>query len=361
MSPVRITAGFAALLLVAAACGGGDDDADDTVPTTTTTTEVPTTDPPQPTTSATTTTAATTTTTTLPAIVRQPLTGEPLESEDDILQRPALAVKIDNHANARRNHSGFAFADIVFEEKVEGNLTRFAAVFHSRGADPVGPIRSGRSQDVAILSSFNEPLFAWSGGNPGVTRLIRASFLIDIGHTSSFGGKYYRGPGSAPHNLYSNTETLWEATPEDHPGPPTQQFVYLRPEESFEGEPATRVELNIGAIDIEWDWNEENGEYDRSQEGNPHNDVSLGRLGFENVVVMEVEYGRSSIDSSSPEAKLTGEGPVWIFSDGQVIEGTWKREDIIFRLQYFDEDGEEIAISPGGTWVELAESPPVFS
>ena len=54
-------------------------------------------------------------------------------------------------------------------EMVEGRITRFAAVFHSRDSDPVGPIRSGRSQDVDLLTALRQPLFAWSGGNPGVT------------------------------------------------------------------------------------------------------------------------------------------------------------------------------------------------
>ena len=52
----------------------------------------------------------------------------------------------------------------MFEEIVEVH-TRFAAVFHSQSSDPVGPIRSGRTQDIALFSSFNSPLFVWSGGN----------------------------------------------------------------------------------------------------------------------------------------------------------------------------------------------------
>ena len=41
-------------------------------------------------------------------------------------------------------------ADLVVEELVEGGITRFAAVFHSRNSDPVGPIRSARSTDVGL-------------------------------------------------------------------------------------------------------------------------------------------------------------------------------------------------------------------
>ena len=29
----------------------------------------------------------------------------------------------------------------------------------------MGPIRSGRQQDVDLFGSFNKPIFAWSGGN----------------------------------------------------------------------------------------------------------------------------------------------------------------------------------------------------
>ena len=105
------------------------------------------------------TTVPETTTTTIPVVVN-PLTGAPA-ADESILNRPALVVKIDNHPRARPQW-GLNQADLVFEENVE-QLTRFAAVFHSQGSDPVGPIRSGRQQDIDLLGSLNHPLFAWSG------------------------------------------------------------------------------------------------------------------------------------------------------------------------------------------------------
>ena len=73
--------------------------------------------------------------------------------------RPALVVKIDNVVDRTRS-PGSNQADIVFEEIVEGRRTRFAAVFHSMDSDPVGPIRSGRTQDVDLLRRAQPPLFA---------------------------------------------------------------------------------------------------------------------------------------------------------------------------------------------------------
>ncbi len=111
----------------------------------------------------------------MPADPVMPLTGLPIE-DPALAGRSALVVKIDNHPDARPQ-SGLNQADIVFEENVE-QLTRFAAVFQSNAPDPVGPIRSGRTQDVELLGSLNKPIFAWSGGNPGVTKIINASDLV---------------------------------------------------------------------------------------------------------------------------------------------------------------------------------------
>lgn len=362
MTIKHTAAALAAAALIAAGCSGGSGEATITEPSTTSTTTTSTTVAPTTTSTTTSTTMAPTTTeaappTTLPAVIRQPLTGQPLDDESEIIQRAALAVKIDNHAAARRNHTGLAVADIVYEEKVEGGLTRFAAVFHSQDADPIGPIRSGRSQDVALLSSLNRPLFAWSGGNPGVTRLIRDSFLTDLNFQFNT-GSYYRGPGGSPHNVYSSTEALYRLTPEDHPGPPRQQFEYVRDEQVFAGDPATEIDLRIGNISIAWNWNADSGRYERSQQGSRHTDKTYGAIDADNVVVLVVEYRPSQIDRTSPEAQTLGNGPVYVFSNGQVVTGRWSRDLEVYAMTLVDDDGAPILLTPGQTWVELGEAVP---
>ena len=51
---------------------------------------------------------------------------------------------------------------------------------------------------------------------------------------------------------------------------------------------------------------------------------------------------------------------MFVFSNGQFIEGTWKREVGIYPLQFFDLDGNEIELTPGNTWIELAEEVPTL-
>ena len=353
MSRTRLFIAVTAFALIAAACGGGGDETADTTSTTSTSTTTTTVK------RTTTTSSTSSTTTTLPPTIRRPLTGEVLESEDDLLQRPALVAKIDNNSRAVPNHSGLAVADIVFEEVVEGRTTRFAAVFHSQSAEPLGPIRSGRTQDIDLFTSFNSPLFVWSGGNGNVTRLINESSLINMGPNNA--GGYYRGPGSAPHNLYTTTDNIWFQTPPDHPGPPPQQFEYLDDDEGVDGEATAGVEVSVGNENIGWTWNPDEQRFDRSQRGQEHNDKTYGRIRASNVVIMGVEYRPSVADRRSPEAQTVGQGFAWIFTDGQLREGLWQRDVNTEPIRFVTAEGEAIELAPGNTWIELADNADLFA
>ncbi len=368
---------FAALAVGATGCSGGDDEqaqvanlavlpvstttplATTTVaPTSTTATTIAPTTTVAPTTVAptSTTVAPTTTTTTLPPIPRQALTGEPLGDDVAPIDRPALVVKIDNAPPARRNQSGLAVADVVFEEIVEGDITRFAAVFHSRDSEVVGPIRSGRTQDIDLFSSFETPLFAWSGGNPGVTELIAAGPFIDLNAVGD-GEGYYRGDGRAPHDLYNSTERLWEQTPAGHAGLAATQFRYVRPDEPFGGELIAGFQLGMRAIDVEWRWDGGRFQFVRFQQGEPHIDASHGSIGASNVVVMVVEYRPSVVDARSPEAQTVGQGPAYLFARGRVIEARWWRTSADDPIKFVALDGvTPLGLVPGNTWIELAEA-----
>ncbi len=340
--------------VILAACGGGDDEAATTsTVASTTTTESTVSD----TTAAPVTTAeATTTTADIEPVLRMPLTGRPIASEDEIPNRPAMVVKIPNNPEARPQ-AGLNEADIVFEEN-NGGITRFAAIFHEQDSEPLGPIRSGRSQDVQLLGAFQSPLFVWSGGNPTVNRMVRDSDLISLSDGTP--GMYRRsGRGGAPHNLYaSGTEAMWENTPDEFELP-IEVFPYLRPDEEFEGDPATTIEVPMEGVTVTWEWDESSGLYQRFQNGRAHETELSGQVTASNVVVMGVNYRPSVADRRSPDAETVGAGPVYLFSDGLVRVGQWIRLDRLDGWGFIEEGGdgsEMLGLEPGRTWVELAKN-----
>jgi hypothetical protein len=291
----------------------------------------------------------TTTTTTIP-IVRAPLTGAQAPDES-VLGRPALVVKIDNHPKSRPQW-GLNQADIVFEENVE-QLTRFAAVYHSQGSDPVGPIRSGRLQDINLLASFNGPLFAWSGGNAQVSAAIRKSTMVDLSHSSANEAGGFRRESSrvAPHNLVAETSKLWTLAPADAI-PPVPQFEYRADGETVptDSKPAGAVKISMDGVDIMWEWSPENLTFVRSQDDKPHVDMQDVRINAPNVVVVSVVYTKSG---SSPVAKSVGSGEVWVYTAGKLIQGSWERLDPLKPFVFKDTKGAVIKLTPGRTWVEV--------
>ena len=117
----------------------------------TTTTEPTTVATAAPTTVRATTTTEPATTTTEPPQPVYPLTGLPA-TDPFIAARPAVVVKVGNYD--AHPQQGTNYADIVYEEIINDHVSRFAMVFHSQATQGVGPIRSGRLQDVDLLGSL---------------------------------------------------------------------------------------------------------------------------------------------------------------------------------------------------------------
>ena len=294
------------------------------------------------------------TTTAVPEIARMPLTGQPLGFAEMPRDRPAMVVKIDN-VGAGRPQTGLNQADIVFEEIVEGRMTRFAAVFHSQGSNPVGPIRSGRTQDVDLLSGLNQPLFVWSGGNAGVVRVIAESGFISLNHTGRPPASgFFRTNRERPHNLFNNTDPLW-AQVTMALGRPTPLFQYLDPGVPVPSDLRSFLQVQMGTNSVRWEWDPGSQSYLRAQGGRPH-ELTDGRANANNVVVMVTAYRPSSVDARSPEAITVGSGIAFVLTGGSYQVGVWERPDRTSPINLRTPEGAPIELLPGRTWVELADA-----
>ena len=344
------------LVLVGAACGAAQADVTVGLPPTTTTTPIatPTNGGTTTTTTATTTTTTTTTTSTTgrPQVV-WPLTGRPADATAPAYRRPALVVKIDNGPLARPQ-SGLNAADVVVEEIVE-SATRYLAVFHSSDADPIGPIRSARTSDLAVLAALGRPLFAWSGGNPGVRAAVGAANVVDVGFETAPRAAYFRRVGrSAPSNLYSSTASLREvgAAAGATDGAPPALFELPASPAGPLGRPASAIEWRMEGVVQRWDWVD--GRFVHSVAGRPHLDRETGEpIVADNVVVLEVAYRPSPADPRSPEAVTVGGGAATVAAGGRAVTGTWSRGRADAALALRTEAGDAIALRPGRTWLVL--------
>jgi hypothetical protein len=166
----------------------------------------------------------------------------------------------------------------------------------------------------------------------------------------------------APHNLYASVASL-AATSTTH-APPPALFAYLPPGSHFGGTglaPAVHLGLSFPNARVTWDWSAAAHLWLRGQDGTPDVDRAGARLSTTNVVVQFVPYITSGIATGEggppapiPEGLLVGSGPVWYFSNGQVVKGTWTRSSLTTTTRYVDAKGVPMHLSSGRTWVELA-------
>jgi len=325
-----------------AACGGGDAKAPETSAPETTSPETTAAD-----TSAPTTTEAATTTTEVPAPT-WPLTGEPL---DDITKanHPAVVVKVGNYD--RHPQRGSANADLIYEEIINANVSRFAFVFHSKSAPEVGPIRSGRRQDVNLFGSLNKPVFAWAGGNKTVTAEVQGSDLVDLSQFKCKGSCYRSGDDTpVEFTQMFNVDKVFGMV-FDTAGVPQPQFSYLKPGATPTGAASAGVNLNMESYKVEWTWNPDTKIYERTQNGRDDNDKDGTRLTTNNVVVLAMTYLPGI--SGSPDAQSTGKGEAFVFTGGKYVHGTWTRADRLAPFTLTADDGNVIELAPGRTFIEL--------
>ena len=274
---------------------------------------------------------------------------------EDIGDWPALLVKIDNHDRARPQF-GINAADVVFEEIVEGGLTRLAAVFHSKESDLVGPVRSVRTSDFELLHILNRPLFANSGGNEAVLELLRDIDFVDVSSNADLESYRRLDERQSPHNLITDTTSL-RIVGNERGGGGSPPVLFPRQDHN-EPLPSSAVavegvDLNYGATRVTYRWDLDRNGWLRHQNGSPHVDADGAIVAPAIVIVQVVSYTRSAADGRSPEAVLLGEGRALLLYQGHLVEGSWERREATSLTRYVDRFEQAIALPPGNAWVAL--------
>ncbi|WP_249043204.1 DUF3048 domain-containing protein [Georgenia thermotolerans] len=298
-----------------------------------------------------------------PVPARWPLTGVAGEVE----QRPAMSVKVENSVSARPQ-TGLEAADIVWEEMVEGGITRFNAVYHSVIPEEIGPIRSVRPMDAAISAPLHG-LIVFSGGQPQFVQQMRAAGLQVLSNDEHAPGMYRVGFRRAPHNVYGNGPQLLGQADADHSAPPPEQLAYAwdpaRATAVLSGAPASRLRVAFPAAAPGWTWDAgadagrggPAGAWVRDENGAAQASAGGTRIVATNVVVLRVQVvdtgTRDPAGNPVPETVLTGEGEAVVASGGKVVNAHWSKPGAGDPLALTDGAGKKVELVPGNTWIEL--------
>ena len=285
------------------------------------------------------------------AVAFAPLTGRSADAA--ALVHSSLAVKIDNHEEARPQIA-LNRTDIVFEELVEGGLTRYVAVWHSDIPDEVGPVRSIRPMDPDIATPFGG-IISYSGGQEQFVEMMMATPLLNIVFDYDDTGLFERAderPG--PHDVILAAGEA--VTRNAELAPPPAQFAYGTADplaaEALAAASTSRIDLVFSDARFpSWEGDAGSSVWLRLQEGVPDIEASGERVHATNVVTLRVAIDWSY--GEVPRTVMVSSGEAWVSVAGRTVHATWSKDAASSPIRLTADDGSPLRLAPGNTWVEL--------
>ena len=277
------------------------------------------------------------------------------QAKPSVLERPAVAVKIVN-ASVAYPLRGLQDAEIVYEELVEGGLTRFLAMYHCTDASEAGPIRSARTVDPAIMTPTTY-ILAFSGANAQVFNKLDEAGIVQIEENAAGEAMQRIDTGeSFEYTLFANTAAVRKLGREQYNEPPPDDvYEFGELEGTYKKASVVRLEFSP-ASQVGYEY--EDGKYLRFQGGQAFMGDDGEQIAVDNVL-LEIHAVNYSQDkdvagaSSTEIVDVTGNGKAVLFRDGKIIRGTWSRESLEAPVRFTTKEGDPMVLAPGSTWIHL--------
>ena len=285
--------------------------------------------------------------------------------DTDFEQNPKLAaIMIENHVDSRPP-SGLAQARIVYEAPVEGNISRFLAIYtENQEVGQVGPVRSARPYFVDWTREYGDATYMHVGGSPTALDYIEQIGLNDLDQFSNNWYYWRSKQRSKPHNVYTSSK-LWSKALENNKNSYQDKkydsWKFQDREQCSNSSTTSSAKDCITSIattfaspgySATWQFNTTSGKYKRYQSGHLHQDKSGKVVTAENVIIQHVDT--KVVDNVGRlDMSTIGSGEVEIYVEGKKITGTWQKEAKSDRTKFLNEQGEQIVLEPGTTWITV--------
>ena len=321
-----------------------------------------------------------------------PLTGEPL-ADANLATAPTFCIQTPNGTDGARPQSGLNEAGVVFEAIAEMGITRFAAIYQNPSSAVIGPIRSLRMYYLEWDTPFDCTI-VHAGGADDAIAALRSGGYRELDESYSY---MYRGTYGVRrwNNLFTTSNYLKKYNDDKGWGSSdVKGFTRMTPKESEEnralalaGEKlniTTPAEENTSSIKVQvpevtmkfggvptfnvhYVYDAESNTYLRSYENgvshdvyncsaedlgerNPEDVCELAQLAPSVVVAIKVAERKAS-DNYHESIDAIGSGEAFIFQNGSVFKGTWRKDSRQDQIRFTDEAGDEIKLAPGQTFV----------
>jgi hypothetical protein len=278
-----------------------------------------------------------------------------------------LAVKIDDTMEAHPQ-IGIEAADLVYVEQVESGLTRLLALYTSEYPEFIGPIRSARISDIDLLAQYGKVAFAYSGSQTKMRPVLAEANLNILSAERNPPSIFARDESRvSPVNMILYIEKLFQQATNklkmsliSLPSSP-----WLFGENSKLATPVKSAKISWPNAKYEVIWNSESKCWNLIQNGSVEVTTSGSNLCIQNAIIQKVKiepsiYG-DKFGGITPISQTVGRGTAVLLRDGKYLNLNWQRDEATQYTNWFDKEGERMKITPGKTWVFLADTDPILT
>lgn len=283
--------------------------------------------------------------------------------DEDSNKRP-IAIMLDNNVG-NNSHAGLQESYINYEIIVEGGLTRIMALYKDREVDVIGPVRSSRHYFLDY-SSESDAIYAHYGWSTYAEKDIKALDIDNI-NGLTVESAYWRDQSiSAPHNVFTSTQKLYEKAKDMKYSTTTNNWKLLdysvdeitfkdpKEDETDERLLANEISLKYSNYQtVSYTYDEENKYYLRFMNGKAHTDkMTEKQLHYKNIIVVQVfnklldHEGRQDLDTEG-----TGKG--YYITNGYALPITWTKDSRTQKTEYTYSDGSKIKVNDGNTFIQI--------
>lgn len=316
------------------------------------------------------TTEATTTeaTTTEEATTEDPHPGETYNeltgewSKDYVSKRP-VAVMINNLREALPS-SCTKQADIIYECMVEGGITRIMPIY-SEYADleKIGSVRSARHYYINIANEY-DAIYVHYGQSKPAKKLLEKGAIDNINGMTYDPGFYRDNSRVAPHNAYTTGERIVQGIKDKeykdtYSETHEKVLSFNETDTDLESDQvANTVHVNFSSYSQPYFiYDPEKKIYDRYEYNSPQIDNMADEndnvLQFKNIIVQQSKYECINPENDLQELTQVGEGTGYYITNGKAIPIKWSKSGKKAKTKYTTEDGEELLLNPGKTWISI--------
>lgn len=292
------------------------------------------------------------------------LTGMPDLSKEAMGKRP-VAVMINNIAKSFPQY-GVEAADIIFEIPVEGQQTRFMAIYGDYTQIPkICSVRSCRPYFPAFAKGFDAVYVNW-GMMDEVRQYVNSLKLTHFEGLYNDGGLFSRDTARKAAGYALEHTGVFDGTRVDdvlnETGKRTDiladkkdtafTFAPINEKITPAGDKCTKVNVDFGKALATLTYDETTNKYWKSHNGEAQIDgVTGNQLSFTNVLVLEAKI-KSAANGVHRDVNWHG-GSGYYVSNGAMQKIKWSKASESARLMLYDENGNELVLNRGKSYIAV--------